>query len=137
MTAREDRLDAYMHAAANRDVLVGADDCYPWVLGWASAELGCVIDFPPYATRADGQAIIARAGGIVTLAEAVLAPFGLAVTDEPQLGDIGIIDFSDRQTAVIFLHGGHALARRENRGVRILSRPRHIAMAWTLPDRAA
>lgn len=128
---RADRLRAHIEAAAGEPV-IGVDDCGPWVARWIELETGRPLAFPLYTTRDQGYDLARRAGGLVELVSPMMVEAGLWQSGVPQLGDVGIVRLSDRDTAVIFCGNGLAAIRDERCGVRYM-RPRTILRAWSLP----
>lgn len=132
--ARGERLRAFLAERAAGPVVWGESDCCALAASWIVAETGRTMALPRYASALDGARLMARAGGLVPLVAPLLAQIGLQATDEPQLGDVGVIRISDRDVAAVFATHAIAVARCEVRGT-FYFQPREILRAWSLDQR--
>lgn len=128
MTTRAERLKAFIDATPLTPT-IGVDDCGPWVARWIEQETGRRVEFPVYATREEGYALVREVGGLVQFVTPLLH---LPETYAPELGDVAVIALSDRDTAVIFATDGIAAVRGERRGVFYL-RPKTVLRTWKVP----
>lgn len=128
---RADRLRAYVDAAQNEPVVWGESDCSAWPARWVAQELGRPVMMPRYRSREEAHALIARAGSLFNLWRDMAARLGVFQTNEPKLGDVGLVAFSDRDVGGIFAHGGILLVRTDAGSISGLG-PRKIIAAWAL-----
>lgn len=105
-------LSDYLRAGAARPFAWGGCDCCSWASGWVAARRG--VD-PSAAWRgryrtAHGAALmIRRAGGdLLAVASVAMASAGLAVTEAPRPGDIGVIETVRGQALAIRTQTGWA-----------------------------
>ena len=131
MTERAERLRAHIDAAQGAPV-IGADDCGPWVASWIERETGKRLIFPPYKDSEQAYAMAAEAGGMVEFVSPMMSAIGLWETSIPELGDVGIIRLSDRDTAAIFCGNGVVVIRDERLGSRYMQ-VRGFLKAWSVP----
>lgn len=80
-----------------------------------------------YSTEADAEALIGDAGGLVSMfADALCA---CPVVDQPQAGDIGVVEVMGEQAGAIFT--GKRWALVADRGLAFASLdPAHVLRAW-------
>jgi hypothetical protein len=134
VTDRRELLREFIEASQGAPV-IGVDDCGPWVAKWVGIVTGKSVQMPAYRTREEGFALADAAGGLVNLIDTLLAAIGVMPKPEwveANVGDIGVIAFSDREVPVIYTGMGHVALRDERMGVRYL-RARHVVKAWSLP----
>lgn len=134
---RGDRLRAYVEAAKGEAANV--DACSTWSAQWVVNETGREFDWPMFSSRDDVATYVAAAGGLVAVWDRLSTVAGLAPCygDEPQVGDVGIIETSANpsdRVGGIFASGGTFCWRAEN-GVRIIgvagrSFPVRTASGW-------
>jgi hypothetical protein len=129
MNERAERLRAYFDKSG--PVVWGESDCCAWPAKWIELVRGEPILLPAYRSRNEALKIIGAAGGLLPLAEQILMPLRLSATDEPELGDVGVIRLSDRDVGAIFAEHGIALWRSEPAGAVGLMKPK-ILKAWTI-----
>lgn len=130
MIDRAERLKDFLTDYENKPVVWGESDCCTYPSRWAQIESGKTICLPEYRTREDAQVLIKKHGGLVNLATSVLTTSGFQQNyGGPSFGDIGIIRLSDRDVGAIFVHGGLALWRREDRG-HVFIQPCNILISW-------
>lgn len=126
---RAQRLQAYIDAADGPPT-IGVDDCAPWAARWIEQETGRQLGFARYSTRDEGYAILDAAGGLANYAAGLLS--WLPIAFAPKLGDVAILQFSDKEVAGIFANAGMVAIRGEHRGV-FYMKPRSVVRAWSLP----
>lgn len=129
---REQRLETYIEATKGKVAQWGVDDCTAWVAGWIEVETGYKVDLPNYHDKNGADKLIQKFGGVVGLWGHCLngAPVSaLASFEEPEFGDIGLLDtYRHGLVGVIVLKGG-ILAWRGSDNVHIL-RHRGLVKAW-------
>lgn len=80
-------LGDYLKAAAATPWKAGVHDCSAWPARWAGVPL------PDYSTDEEGQALIERAGGLLSLWREWIGDLLAPVSpDEVQTGDVGVIE---------------------------------------------
>lgn len=130
---REAALVAFLRRAAREPHRNGQWDCSMFLANWFQEITGRdpVVHFRgQYNDRAGWQAIIERAGGLVSLIDDVAVRVGIARTQIPELGDIGVIDLPRLgHTGAILAMSGWAL--KLNDGLSIV--PGKPVAAWKLP----
>lgn len=136
---RGEKLRTVAEHLKGKSCVYGEDDCsmvpLQWVLDWNrhrhSREFE--ISYPAYASRDEAETVIEAAGGLVNVWRAVARQVGLTEHyQNPEIGDIGIIETRLGQVGGIFLHGGAILWRAEQ-GVRVIGvRPRLIVKMWRM-----
>lgn len=133
MTDLADRLNAFILESGSRPVVWGESDCTAWPRRWVETVRGRRIALPPWSSREEAHALIAKAGSLEALWSPALSRFGLVENFmAPECGDVGIIETRIAgQVGVIFLHETLAAWRAEPAGVRAL-RPRHIVKVWSI-----
>ncbi|TWF53271.1 DUF6950 family protein [Neorhizobium alkalisoli] len=138
MTLADDmavRANAYAEAAFEQPTIWGESDCTAWARAWVESVRGRRMALPAWRSREEAQAHIAKAGSLAALWSGALSKYGLHERfDEPQAGDVGIIDthFAG-QIGGIFLNHGIFAWRAEPTGARLLRpRPRTIVKVWAV-----
>jgi hypothetical protein len=124
-------LQAYLLAAVERPFCWGECDCCLFMADWIMAARGIdpAADLRGrYSTQKGALKHIWRAGGLPALVEARMAAHGLARTDEPRIGDVGLVMTDLGETGAIRMRAGWAC--KTERGVVV--RPFRLVMAWAL-----
>ncbi len=124
-------LDAFLeHMAATR-FADGVNDCALTVADWAVAATGCADPAAHlrgrYRTALGRERLLRRLGGLEAVIADCAARAGLAPTETPRRGDIGLIEVAGCQMAAIRV-GGH-WAVQSTGGLSGL-RPDRIVRAW-------
>lgn len=105
---RGERLRAFVDAAKGEPA--GFDACSTWPAQWVANETGREFDWPAFADRAEMDAYVEAAGGLVGVWERFAAVIGVPQRydiDAAGVGDVGIIETSDgRVVGGIFTFGG-------------------------------
>jgi len=113
----------------------GVDDCSAWPAQWVANVTGKALDLPVYHSRAEAEAMMDDAGGLVPIWDRVLSPAGIGPRSGfPRFGDIGVIEtFGFRDVGVIFCELGSAAWRAHRGGIQFLA-PRHhtIRKVWAI-----
>lgn len=92
----------------------GATDCFLSVLDHAEEVMGRrYADRPRYRSALEAQRILRQHGGFQAYCELVFARFGLAVTETPVRGDIGLVDIPDTGLTACLCLGSSWAARGE------------------------
>lgn len=133
-TERAARLKAFVEAMHEKPVTWGVDDCSTWPAQWVSDETGKELAWPAYGSKDEAVALIDRSGGLVTLWDQALRPAGIFERhDEPQLGDVGVVQTADMgEVGGIFAVNRTFLWRHE-RGVMMLPVRRWtISKVWRI-----
>lgn len=120
--------------SAERDVVIGVDDCGPWVVQWIRLACGREVKFPRYRTREEAYGLIKTAGSLVALVDPLLADVGITRTDYPEYGDVVVVRLSKRDVAGIMCDGGLVLFRGEERGATFINPGKFLLAAWRVPD---
>ncbi|NGO63963.1 hypothetical protein G6N76_09780 [Rhizobium daejeonense] len=126
---------AYAEAARDEPMVWGESDCTAWARRWVEDVIGRKMHLPTWSSREEAIAYIAKAGSLDALWSDALDTYGLAERyDDPQPGDIGIIDTHIAgQVGGIFLNHGLFAWRAEPSGARLLRpRPRTIIRVWAV-----
>lgn len=87
-------LPEFLQQCASKPFLPGTHDCVLMACDWVKARTGVDPAKPwrgAYADRRGALKVIARAGGLPVLAGDGMARAGLSRTDEPILGDVGVV----------------------------------------------
>ena len=89
------RLADYLRAGAARPFAWDLCDCCSWACGWVLLSRG--VDPSAqwrgrYRTARGAVLHLRRGGGLLALASAAMAAAGLAETEQPMPGDIGVVD---------------------------------------------
>lgn len=126
-------LQEFVTASAD-PVVWSVSDCTAWARAWVKRATGIDVPVLPYANRDDAMALIAREGGLPAIWGRALGEAGLFETDQPQLGDIGLVDTRIAgPIGVIFAQGGCALRRRDDGGVfTFATAHRALIKAWAI-----
>jgi len=135
-TARRRRvLRAMCAEVADTEPVYGVDDCSAWPAQWVANITGRTLDMPVWHSRAEAEAMMDDAGGLMPIWDQVLGPAGFGVrAGMPRFGDVGVIKtFGFRDVGVIFCELGSAAWRAHRGGVRFLA-PRHhtILKVWAI-----
>jgi hypothetical protein len=127
---RGERLRAYL-AEHDAPMIWGVDDCCGFAAGWIERETGKRVERPAYRSAAEAHALLDQGGGLLAMASAELARLGLAVTAQPALGDVGVIEIKSGPVMAIFAQASVAYLRNDAGGVVGLW-PREVKRAWTV-----
>lgn len=103
-------LDAYILAAAARPWRWGEMDCCQFANGWVRERCGVdVLAGWSYADSASARRLLRAHGGLLDMARSAMATHGFRSTDDPESGDVGVLQIDSRDDMAI---GGVALAIR-------------------------
>jgi hypothetical protein len=106
-----DPLTEFLRSAAQRGFSWGEHDCLLWLADWIEDRRG--VDAAgllrgSYRTALEAQRLVKREGGLVALIDQRMAPLGIARTDQPQRGDIAIVDGPENRMGALILDGASA-----------------------------
>lgn len=111
---RIERLRAFLERYQGKPVTWGIDDCSACPALWVAEETGWKVDYPSYSSEAEGLALKARHGGLVPIWDERIGEHLVERFDDPQPGDVGIIDTRLwGQIGGIILAGGIIALRKE------------------------
>lgn len=124
-------LSDYLSAAAARPFVWGECDCALFGADWVLARRG----FDPaagfrgtYRRSCQAQDVLILNRGLLALVTRQLAANGVEETDDPQPGDVGVVEATEGATVAIRVDGGWAC--KSPRGVIVA--PRRIYKAWRI-----
>lgn len=128
---RAARLDVFLREGARLPFEWGHRDCSLWPCLWIEAERG--VDpgqrlRGTYSSAFGCVRILHEAGGLPVLASRLAVEAGLEMTDEPVLGDVGVIEVADTQ--FLALKAGAMWAVKSMRGIALLSAA--PVLAWRI-----
>jgi hypothetical protein len=118
---------------------VVGDDCTTWCASWVRERLGvdpAAALRGTYSTEAGAHRVIQRAGGLVALIDAHLAPLGFTRTETPSVGDIGVVraaSFSDGATVEIAAINFSKTWAMLSPG-RVVAKKADFVAAWRFPE---
>ncbi|WP_353641314.1 hypothetical protein [Mesorhizobium sp. WSM2239] len=130
---RAEQLQAFVMAVEGKPVEWGRDDCTTWAAAWVKEVTGrAVPQLGSYATLEEAHTLIDEAGGLDVLWSMALAPLSIYETpDQPQLGDVGIVNTARLgHVGVIFAQDGIALWRAIEGTALLRPRSRDIVKVW-------
>lgn len=114
-------LALYLQSLATAPMVWGQNDCCmmaaDWILGQKKVDVAAGFR-GTYATEAEAEVLIERAGGLVPFASNLMAAQGFEPTDAPRLGDVGVITVTGKETVAIKVQAGWAF--KSDRGVSVL-----------------
>jgi len=122
-------LAAFLRKSLGEPFVWGQRDCALWAADWIKERRG--VDPATsirgrYSTRLGCERFANRHGGLPAYADEILTGAGLERTDDPQPGDVGLIDTPDGPTVAVRVDLGWAI--KAARGIKIVP-ARHL-MAW-------
>lgn len=125
----EAELAAFLRDGASQPFAWGVCDCCLWATGWVAERTG--IDPAPdlrgaYATELGAARHVAREGGFLEMWRMRMARAGFAETDDPQMGDVGVVRLSSGLTAAVRTRIGWATKGQAG----IVVTPGVAAVAW-------
>lgn len=112
-------LPIYLRESAARAFAWGECDCCTWACDWVAQVIG--VDPArrwrgACASAIEAARILKEGGGMLALAQAAFADVGLAETDDPLPGDVGVVLGSDGETMAIRTRIGWAVKTRDGVG---------------------
>ncbi|WP_062228791.1 DUF6950 family protein [Aureimonas frigidaquae] len=127
----QDKLGAFLKAAAERPFSWGHRDCLLWLADWVEECRG--IDPAAhlrgsYCDEAEAEKVIVGHGGREAMIDALLAPLGIRGTQHPQAGDIALVSLPSGVTGGIVT--GKFIAFIGHDRLRFTRAP--IIKAWSL-----
>ena len=131
MSLRAEALNGYLADGALLPFVFGERDCAIWVADWVKSQTG---RDPALRLRgtfgcAFGSArIVRRGGGLVPLVGDLMARMGLPETEEPAMGDVGIVMAPAGELAGICT--GTAWAVKAKDGLAVARLP--VLKAWSV-----
>ena len=133
---RAERLKAAIEALTDIPIEWGVSDCSTWPAQWVADVTGREFDWPAYSSQDEAEAMIAAAGGLLPLWEAVARTAGIRRRYEllPTLGAIGIIrTHGHGDVGGVFADGG-VLCWRAAWGVHLIApRQNAVVAIWEVP----
>ena len=126
--AEQDRMRAYLESFTGVPVEWGKSDCCMFMAGWLSLN-GARLVLPEYASERDGLRLI-RAG-LVEVLDGVAARSGIDRTDDPQFGDVGVVETATGPKGAIWLHGGYVALRTDDSYLWL--QPVKVLASWKNP----
>lgn len=133
-------LASYLAEAAGLPFAWGRADCAFFTAEWVRRRTGIDVAAPyrgRFRTAIGSARLVRRAGGIEALAAAIAASAGLAGTDDPQAGDVGVVETVAGPLFAIRGASGPAGVRwiaKHRRG--IVAGPAPLVAAWRVPEAA-
>lgn len=124
-------IEEYIKSWNDEPIVWGKSDCSAWAAKWYELATGNKPNLPTYASKAEADELIEKAGGLVPLWEAALEGFGHKRYGDPELGDVGIIitkRFGD--VGGIFGERGIFFWRSENGFAPLQPRTKTIKKIW-------
>lgn len=127
----QDKLCDFIERASG-DCVWGVSDCCTWPAKWLQEAHGLQIKIPRYSSEEDAMAMVSIAGSLRDLCGPILERAGCYETGYPRYGDVGIVQLSKSQVAVIFVDNGIAYWRATKGAIAIHAR-KNIVAAWSVP----
>lgn len=127
------KLEDFINAYNEKDVVWGEDDCTAWAAKWVEIATGNQIELPPYQTQEQAHEIINEAGGLVELVNQYLG--FLYEYGEPELGDIAVIETARSGLVTVIMLQNFAAVWRGDTGVKAFRvRPSFIKAYWKINE---
>lgn len=130
LLARQARLRAHVESVKETACEWGVNDCSAWSGAWVEKERRINLGLPTYSGEAEARHLIEQAGGLENIWSRLAMLSGIAETESPQYGDVGLIDTKFGPVGVIVAHEG-VCAWRASFGVSFI-RPRKFLKAWAV-----